>query len=272
MQLYYAPLFSGSSGNSVLVGDGETFLLVDAGVSCSRIMAELKAIGIDPARISAILVTHEHSDHVTGIGPFARRFGCDIYATQGTWSAMESKLGSLDSSRRHVIGRDTDFYLNGLNIRVFPTPHDAAESAGYVISDRSSASFAVATDVGCVRSSWFDAVRGADAVLLESNYDDDMLMAGPYPYELKHRIRSRNGHLSNSDAAGAALSLFRSGTRHVILGHLSKENNFPELALTCTRSVLKEAGLEEVRLSVAERDHNSGLYALEAALMSEVSE
>lgn len=270
MQLYYAPLFSGSSGNSVLVGDGDTFLLIDAGVSCSRIAAELKTLGVAPERISTILVTHEHSDHIKGIGPFSRKFGCSVYATQGTWAAMEDKLGDLDPSRRHVIGRDLDFYLDGLNIQPFPTPHDAAESVGYVISNRDGASFAVATDLGCLRDSWFEAVQGSDAVLLESNYDEDMLMAGPYPYDLKRRIRSRNGHLSNADASSAALKLFRSGTRHVILGHLSKENNFPELALTCTQSVLKNAGLGEVQLSVARRDSCSGLFSLESSLFSEV--
>ena len=265
MALHFSPLFSGSSGNSVYVGAGSSAVLIDAGVSCARIVSELRVIGADPAGISAILITHEHSDHIKGAGIFARKFGTPIYATEGTWRAMADKIGDVLPENRCIIQPDTDFFIGDMNIQPFPTPHDAAESVGYVISTADGARFGLATDIGCVRGGWLDAVRGCAAVLLESNYDPGMLQAGKYPYELKRRIMSRKGHLSNDDAAEAALSLIDSGARQLVLGHLSKENNFPELALRCCQLALLRDGVEDVQLCVANRDSNSGIFTVRSA-------
>lgn len=264
MELRFSPLFSGSSGNSVYVKGGDTELLIDAGVSCSRLTAELSAVGADARDIQAILITHEHSDHIKGVGIFARKYGTPVYATAPTWQAMEDKLGDLSPELRRVIEPEQDFFIGNLNIQPFSTPHDAADSVGYVISTGDGAQFALATDIGCVRTNWLNAVTGCAAVLLESNYDPGMLQAGRYPYELKRRIQSRRGHLSNDDAAEVALSLLKSGTRQLVLGHLSKENNFPELALQCCTSVLERDGLTGESVCVARRDGNSGIFTVAA--------
>lgn len=265
MDLQFSPLFSGSSGNSVYVSGGGTQLLIDAGVSCARICAELKAIGANPLDIGAILITHEHIDHIRGAGTFARKYGAALYATEGTWRAMEDKLGDIPADCRRVIDSEQDFFLGELNVQPFSTPHDAAESVGYVISTAGGARFALATDIGCVRAGWLEAVRGCAAVLLESNYDPGMLQAGRYPYALKRRIMSRTGHLSNDDAAEAALALIAGGTKTLVLGHLSKENNFPELALRCCMTALERDGAGDADVSVARRDGNSGVITVSAA-------
>lgn len=262
MELTFAPLFSGSSGNCVCVGTGAGRLLVDAGVSCARITAELARIGADARDILAILITHEHSDHIRGAGIFARKYEVPIYATAGTWAAMSGKLGELPSDFMRIIDSEQDFTLAGMNIQPFPTPHDAAESVGYSFT-AGGATFALATDIGCARQGWLKRVTGAQAVLLESNYDPDMLRAGRYPYELKRRIMSKRGHLSNDDAAEIAQMLAEGGTRRIVLGHLSQENNFPDLALKCCETALEMSGAADCEVSVAERDRATGVFSLE---------
>ena len=265
MDLHFSPLFSGSSGNSVYVTDGSTKILIDAGVSCARIATELKEIGADPRDISAILITHEHSDHIKGAGIFSRKYGAPIYATEGTWQAMADKLGEIPAECRCYLEPGTDLFVGDMNVLPFSTPHDAADSVGYVISTPGGAQFALATDIGCVRGGWLDAISGSAAVLLESNYDPDMLQAGRYPYELKRRIMSRKGHLSNDDAAEVALSLIAAGARQLVLGHLSKENNFPELAYRCCAAALERDGVGDISLCVANRDNNSGIFTVRSA-------
>ncbi|MBQ6595219.1 MAG: MBL fold metallo-hydrolase [Clostridia bacterium] len=264
MELFFSPLFSGSSGNCLYVGDQRSHILVDAGVSASRILTSLRRIGVDPKTLSALLVTHEHSDHIKGIGILSRKFDIPVYATSGTWLAMEDKIGSVSAENRRVIRPEEDFYIGDIDITAFPTPHDASEPVGFSFS-LGEARFCVATDIGCVKDQWMEYVIGSDAVLLESNYDPNMLAAGPYPYALKQRIHSRRGHLSNDDAGKAAVRLVGSGTRFIILGHLSKENNFPELALQIVSGKLEEAGYiigRDADLIVAPRDESAGLFSL----------
>ena len=265
MDLHFSPLFSGSSGNSVFVSAGSTRLLIDAGMSCARICGELRSIGADPADIGAMLITHEHVDHIRGAGIFARKYGSAIYATAGTWRAVGDKLGEIPEDCRRVIEPGTDFFIGDINIQPFATPHDAAQSVGYVLSTPTGAQFALATDIGCVQSGWLNTISGCAAVLLESNYDPGMLQAGRYPYDLKRRIMSRKGHLSNDDAAEAALSLISQGAQQLVLGHLSKENNFPELALRCTLSALEREGAGDANVCVAGRDGNSGIFTVRSA-------
>lgn len=265
MQITFSPLFSGSSGNSTLVSCGNTNILIDAGVSGKKIIDELKNIGVDPGTLSAILVTHEHDDHIKGVGILSRKFSIPIYATEGTWNGMRGKIGNIDPNLECVIERERDFYFGDLDIMPFPTPHDANESCGYTF-EHNGLRFSIATDVGCIKPQWFDHVAGSDAVLLESNYDPGMLQAGSYPYQLKHRILSNKGHLCNDDAAIAAKKLVESGTGHLILGHLSKENNYPELARACTEQYLMMNGIlsgEDFRLDVANRDGSIGLFGIE---------
>ena len=268
MELRFSPLFSGSSGNSTYVGSDDTHLLVDAGLSGSRIIQELRNVGLDPAMLDAILVTHEHSDHIRGIGILSRKYDLPIFATEGTWRAMIDKIGPVNERNICVIQPGEDFYIGSIDVMPFATPHDAAQSVGYTF-EIAGARLAIATDLGILRDSWLKYILGADAVILESNYDPGMLETGPYPYELKRRIAGKHGHLSNDNAGKAAVELARAGARQIILGHLSKENNFPELALKCCEAAFVEAGLrpqEDARIFVASRDHNSGMFCISAAL------
>ena len=264
MELRFAPLFSGSSGNAVYVGCDAGHLLVDAGMSCARVLEELKRVGVNPADLGGLVITHEHIDHVRGAGVLSRKLDLPIYATPGTWAAMEDKLGAVAEKNIRTFQTEQDFFIGGINVQSFPTPHDAAESVGYCFTVDGKR-FSVATDLGCVRDSWMNYVRGSDAVLLESNYDPDMLRAGRYPYDLKKRIMSRKGHLSNDDAGETAAELIRSGARQIVLGHLSKENNFPELAERSCLCALQQAGIvpgEDAFLCVARRDGATGMFVV----------
>ena len=264
MELRFAPLFSGSSGNAVYVGCDAGHLLVDAGMSCARVLEELKRVGVNPADLGGLVITHEHIDHIRGAGVLSRKLDLPIYATPGTWAAMEDKLGAVAEKNIRTFQTEQDFFIGGINVQSFPTPHDAAESVGYCFTVDGKR-FSVATDLGCVRDSWMNYVRGSDAVLLESNYDPDMLRAGRYPYDLKKRIMSRKGHLSNDDAGETAAELIRSGARQIVLGHLSKENNFPELAERSCICALQQAGIvpgEDALLCVAKRDGATGMFVV----------
>lgn len=265
MSLSFAPLFSGSSGNATLISCGSTTVLVDSGVSCKRVMNELNAIDIDPSDLSAILVTHEHDDHIKGIGVLSRKFDLPIFATDGTWAAMEKKIGDVASKNICLIEPGKDFYFGDLNVMPFTIPHDAARPCGYSFENFGTR-FTIATDIGCIRDKWLDHVLGSDAVLLESNYDPGMLEAGKYPYHLKYRIKSNHGHLCNDDAAEVARRLAEKGTRQLILGHLSTENNYPDLALTCTRQHLIVNGIipdEDIMVEIAKRDNCTGYYTID---------
>lgn len=268
MELRFSPLFSGSSGNAIYVGCGETHILVDAGLSGTKITNELRKIGVEPRQLSGIFTTHEHSDHTQGVGILSRKFGLPVYATEGTWDGMAAKVGNIDPVLRCMLTPEEDFYLDGLNILPFSTPHDANQPVGFRF-ECGGAVFCIATDLGCVKKGWMSHVSGADAVLLESNYDPDMLTAGSYPYDLKRRILSNRGHLCNEDAGACALSLVNAGARHIVLGHLSKENNFPELARRCTEDALLSGGVvpgRDMRLDVASRDGVTGIFGVESRL------
>ena len=266
MELLFSPLFSGSSGNSIYVGcDGEG-ILVDAGVSCARILKELDLIGVSPSSLKAILITHEHTDHIAGAGILSRKLDLPIFATEGTWSGMADKIGPVAQKNIRIVDTRQDFYIGKINILPFSTPHDASEPCGYSF-ETGSVKASVATDIGCIREGWLNAVAGSDLVLLESNYDPGMLKAGKYPYALKKRILGTKGHLSNEDAGVAGAKLVERNVRNIILGHLSKENNFPELAMETVRLALTEAGAKigmDVNLSIARREGFSGLFSLKA--------
>ncbi len=269
MELRFSPLFSGSSGNAIYVGCDDAQILVDAGMSGTRVFQELERVGVDSRGLDAILVTHEHADHIKGIGILSRKLDLPVFATEGTWQGMYGKIGPIAEKNRVIIEAGQDFFMGSIDVTPFPIPHDAAEPVGYTF-EADGAKLAIATDLGCIRDMWFNHVLGADAVLLESNYDPDMLRAGPYPYELKQRILSRHGHLSNDDAGRAAAELARHGTRQIILGHLSKENNFPELAMRSCELYLQQSGIvphEDVMLCVARRDGVTGMFSIEAEMV-----
>lgn len=270
MSLYFCPLYSGSSGNALYVSDGETSLLIDAGLSGKIVENALNQIGVSADSLGGILITHEHSDHVKGVGVLSRRYHLPVYATHGTWSAMECAVGEVPCG----CGREFegDFYLNRLEIHPFEIPHDAAQPCGYRVTG-DGCSIAVATDIGYFSRSVQEGTCGADLVLLESNFEPDMLLANPhYSAALKHRIRSRHGHLSNEESGEAALTLYSSGVRNLILGHMSGENNLPELAYRVVSDSLRASGVEpgrDIVLDLAYRHQVGEVYILDKSSQEE---
>ncbi len=262
----FCTLFSGSSGNAVYLATERGAVLIDCGMSGRQTLDALCAAGLSAEALRAILITHEHSDHVKGAGILARKLDIPIYATEGTWEGMESSVGAVPDKHRIVITAGESFFLEELEIQPFSIPHDANDPVGYRIYTPQT-SVAVATDLGFFADSVRDAVLGAEIVLLESNHDPNMLSRNPhYPAQLKRRILGKKGHLSNASGAEAAVELARGGTRHLLLGHLSLENNTPELAYQTTLDALSGAGAEvggDVTLGVANRYRVSRLYTLD---------
>ena len=261
MELRFCPLFSGSSGNALYVGSGETHLLIDAGMSGAKIVKELEKAGLTPGELSGILITHEHVDHIAGAGVLSRKYGLPIYANAATWEAMRPKLGNIAPVNVRVFESGENFYIGHLDIMPFRTPHDAVESVGYSVC-AGQCKLTIATDLGAIKDGWLHQAEHSDILLLESNHDVNMLKSGRYPYELKRRILGKFGHLSNDDAGRAAVELVRRGVRTLILGHLSGENNFPELAYRSVACALEEAGISsgDVRLCVASREGRGPMF------------
>ncbi len=265
MDMKFCPLYSGSSGNALYAEYGDTRLLIDCGKSGKMILDALRYIGVDPGTLSAILITHEHSDHIAGAGVLARKLQIPVYATTGTWLAMERKLGTIPAACKRFIEQDQDFYIGKLGIAPFPIPHDAAEPVGFRLWG-GPFSISTATDLGYFPQRVLDAIGGSDLVLLESNHDPDMLRANPhYTQALKTRILGRRGHLANETCAEAAVLLRESGVRNLILGHLSGENNTPKLALETTETRCELEGMtlgEDICIDLAYRDRIGKLYTL----------
>lgn len=246
--------FSGSRGNCTFISDGDTNILIDAGVSASKILNSLKSIGVSPDEIDAILITHEHSDHVAGVKVLSDRFSIPVYANENTASKLVAS--SLVSERAvRITESGSTFSLRSAVVRSFRTPHDSAESVGYII-DMADKKFGIATDTGCITKAMLSALAKCEAVLIESNHDIDMLSNGKYPYVLKRRIMSDNGHLSNENCAWLATQLALWGTKRIALGHLSENNNTPEKAYSETEKMFLENNIQigtDVKLIVADK-------------------
>ena len=265
MEMYFCPLFSGSSGNALFCQYGNTRLLIDAGKPGRPIEEALRSIGVAPETLSGILVTHEHSDHITGVGVLARRFSLPVYATPGTWTAMEGKIGKIPGQLHREFQAGRDFWLGDIGVVPFGIPHDAADPVGFRLYG-GSLSVSTATDLGIFSEDVYANVAGSTLVLLESNHDPDMLKHNPkYTAALKARILGDHGHLSNEACSAALLRLISAGTADVILGHLSGENNTPTLARRVSADALAREGVrpgEDVRLEVALRDEVGQVYIL----------
>ena len=255
-RLNICSLRSGSTGNAIIVSDKATNILVDCGISGRLAECSLEEIGISPGNISAIVVTHEHIDHIKGVGILSRKYALPIYANAKTWHAMSRHIGKINEENIRVIKTKEQFIIGDICVETFATMHDAAESVGYVFKNTEN-KISIATDLGVIGNEIFEAVSGSSVILLEANYDLNMLEIGPYPYELKSRIKGRFGHLCNDVAADAAVRLAQMGVKEIVLGHLSKENNHPELAFQTVKNALEEHGFlldRDVRLHVAMRD------------------
>ncbi len=228
-------LQSGSAGNCVFVRSGETCLLFDAGISGRKAESRLAEFGYDIRDCDGVVISHEHYDHISGLGVFHRKFGLPVYASLRTWNATRAKpsTGFIGSPNHFVPGES--FQVGSLRIETLRTPHDAVDGVCFVIEDiETGQRFGLLTDLGHVYSGLRKVIGGLDAVLIESNYDEAMLREGPYPQRLKDRISGKRGHISNEDAAGL-LDLCGAQLQWACLGHLSAENNSPEVALATHR-------------------------------------
>ena len=258
----FCPLCSGSSGNATYIEAGGAKILIDAGLSCKRITELLLRIGVDPHALSAILVTHEHNDHIRGVNILSKKFDLPVYANADTWSAMRPQMFGVAPKNVCVFESDRDFYLAGVRVLPFSIPHDAVHAVGFTFSAEGHKA-GVCTDLGHVDARILSILSGCDLLLFEANHDVDMLMAGGYPYLLKKRILSGNGHMNNDDCGKALVKLHETGVKNVILGHLSRENNYPELAMVAVRSVLEEAGIaDDMQIAIAAREEPTGVFEI----------
>ena len=241
-------LASGSSGNCTLVSEGDTHILVDAGISCRRITTALGELGVDPAGLAGICITHEHTDHICGLATFTKKYRVPIYTTGGTGRQLCYRIAFLEDLI-HDFQPGACFQAGGLTVESFPTLHDTAQPCGFAVSNGSRKA-AVVTDLGVVTDEVLDGVQGADLLVVEANHDVECLESGPYPYYLKARILGDHGHLCNEAGAALARTAAEAGAHTVVLAHLSAENNTPAMARAAAESAL--AGWEG-RLLVAPR-------------------
>lgn len=219
-------LASGSKGNSIFVDGPDGSLLVDAGLSAREILRRLSHVGVSPDRLSGILVTHDHSDHLRGVRVLARRLGLTVYGTAKTLRAS----GLPGDADVRIVRPGEGFTVAGFTVKPFSLPHDAQDPVGFLLS-RDGVKVGIATDLGCETALVKRRLTGCDMLVLESNYDEDMLLKGPYPWFLKQRIRSREGHLSNEASSRLLSDLLHARLQKVVLAHLSEVNNSPEAAL-----------------------------------------
>ena len=227
----FCSIASGSSGNCIYVGSDHTHLLVDTGISRKRIEEGLKKLEIKGEEIDGVLITHEHSDHIQGLGVLSRKYELPIYATKGTIEGISgsTSLGKMPDGLFHTIRADEPFRLGDIEVKPFAISHDACEPTGYRF-ECGGRSAAVATDLGKYDEYTVSNLTGLDAVLLEANHDIHMLEVGGYPYYLKQRILGDKGHLSNELSGRLLCDILHDNLKHIILGHLSKENNYARLA------------------------------------------
>ncbi len=255
---------SGSRGNAILVWTDKTKLMIDCGISGKLAECGMKEAGLSPEELTAVLVTHEHRDHTGGVGVLSRRYGVPVFANELTWSAMERDLGKIDPLCKKTFDHTEEFAIGDIEVSPFSIPHDAADPVGYCLTGDGK-KLAIATDIGVLQESLFRAVKGSEAVLLESNHDKNMLEMGSYPLPLKRRIRGSQGHLSNDEAGKAAEFLVRMGVRQILLGHLSPENNYPALAEQTVINTLTAAGIQpgrDMQLGVAPGDRSGKICEL----------
>jgi phosphoribosyl 1,2-cyclic phosphodiesterase len=249
-------LASGSKGNAVYVSDGHTAILIDAGLSGVEIERRLVARGLAAQHLSAILVSHEHADHITGVGVLSRRYRLPVYISRKTAGAARH-IGRLHRAGTFDCG--AVFHIEGLRIRPFSLSHDAEDPAGFTIW-ASGIKIGLATDLGTVTAMVAEHLKGCRALILEANHDRRMLIDGPYPWPLKQRIQSRQGHLSNADSRRLLSAVAHDNLAHVILAHLSETNNTPETALNAVAPAL--AG-SRTRLAVAVQSRSSEVVCLD---------
>ncbi|QBR13829.1 MBL fold metallo-hydrolase [Sphingobacterium sp. CZ-2] len=258
----YCALASGSNGNSYYIAKGNTAILVDVGINNKHLHLRMASLGINPASIDAIFITHEHTDHICGLAVFAKRYQIPVYLTVGTY---ESSRIQLPEYLLHFIKADSIVNVGDLSVYGIPKYHDAKEPCSFMVTD-GEINISVLTDIGRICVNVMKAIEISDVLFLESNFDEDMLQNGRYPYYLKNRIRGGEGHLSNRISMDAFLAHRSSRMKHLILGHLSGENNRVELV-----EELFAPHCVEMILSVAKRTEPSALFQIARPVETEIS-
>lgn len=263
MSLKFCSLASGSSGNCQWIASERTGLLLDAGLSGKYIQTAMGSLSEPIDQVKGLLITHEHTDHVKCAGVMMRRYGLQLYANSATFEAIESKLGKFDPSQVTLFDNDQPFEIGDILVKPISISHDAVDPVAYSFTSGKH-KISVATDLGTVTERIMADLLDSDLLMIEANHDVEMLKVGPYPYHLKRRILSDIGHLSNDHAGEVALEVLRAGRLHsILLGHISKENNHPELAYETVKACLEGSGVEiglDVQLDMTYRDRVSRLY------------
>lgn len=254
---------SGSSGNCIYVGSEATHLLVDVGISGKRAECGLNSLDISPRELDGILITHEHADHIAGLGVMARKYEIPIYATQGTIEAIKNtgSLGKIDEELFVEIQADKKLTIKDIAVNPMRISHDAAEPVAYRFG-YGSQKMAVCTDLGVYNDYTVECLKGMDALLIEANHDVNMLQVGPYPYYLKQRILGDRGHLSNENSGKLLSRILHDNLKTIVLGHLSKENNLPELAYEAVR----------MEITLGDNPYKADDFQIQVAKRSEVSQ
>ncbi len=261
----FCSIASGSSGNCIYTGSDDTHILIDAGISCKRITEGLDSMNLSPSDINGIFISHEHADHIQGIGVLTRKYHIPLYATEKTLDAISANkcLGKVDDSLFNVVNPDNPIFINDLTINPIHISHDAADPVMYVVSNNEKR-VAVVTDLGTYDSYTVDRLKNLDILLIESNHDIKMLENGRYPYPLKKRILSDHGHLSNVSCGRLLCEILHEKITAVFLGHLSQENNYERLAYETVRLEVKMSdgpfGGKDFPLYVAKRDTVSDYF------------
>ena len=249
-------LASGSKGNAIFVSDGSTSILIDAGLSGIEIERRLKSKGLCPDDLDAILVSHEHADHIQSVGVLSRRFDLPVFISEGTSKAASSHIGNIQDIVNFESG--TSFLINTLTIHPFSISHDAEDPVGFTIN-RDKTKIGIATDLGIATSMVKEHLKDCSLLILEANHDTDMLINGPYPWELKQRIKNRTGHLSNEESKNLLKDVQHDRLKHVILAHISETNNTPEKALNAVGPALIN---RNSRISAATQNESGELIHL----------
>lgn len=263
MSLKFCSLASGSSGNCQWIASEKTAVLLDAGLSGKYIQTAMASLSEDIEKVQGLLITHEHTDHVKCVGVMMRRYGLRLYANEATFEAIAPKLGKFDLNQVTIFENDKSFEIGDIEVKPFRISHDAIDPVAYSFS-HGNRKVSVATDLGTVDERILGEILASDLLMIEANHDVEMLKVGPYPYHLKRRILSDIGHLSNDHAGEVALEVLRAGKlQSILLGHISKENNHPELAYETVKACLEASGVEigmDVQLDMTYRDRVSRLY------------
>ncbi|WP_010648861.1 MBL fold metallo-hydrolase [Oceanobacillus massiliensis] len=243
MTLRFSVLASGSTGNAFYIESNEQKFLVDAGLSGKQMDQLFSGVHVDPSALSGILVTHEHSDHIKGLGIIARKYNLPIYANEKTWKAMENSIGKLSLDQKFLFGMEEVKTFGDMDIESFGVSHDAAEPMFYTFHHEGK-KVALVTDLGYVSERIKKTVEDADAYIFEANHDVSMLRMGRYPWSVKRRILGDSGHVSNEDCGLALTDIISNRTKRIYLAHLSLDNNMKDLARMSVQSVLQERGIE----------------------------